>query len=107
MEPQINADERRLNALSEEIIGAAFEVSNVLGTGFLEKVYYKKELAGDYIADILVEDEIIIEVKAVKDIDNVHFAQCVNYLRITGLKLCLLLNFSKPRVEIKRIVNGI
>jgi len=131
MEPQINADERRLNALSEEIIGVAFEVINVIGVGFLEKVYenalnielnlrglktfqqaplkvyYKKELAGDYIADILVEDEIIIEVKAVKDIDRVHFSQCLNYLRITGLKLCLLLNFSKPRVEIKRIVNGI
>ena len=131
MEPQMNADERRLNALSEEIIGAAFEVSNVLGAGFLEKVYenalnveldlrglktlpqaplkvfYKEELVGDYIADILVENEIIIEVKSVKDIDTVHFAQCLNYLRITGLKLCLLLNFSKPRVEIKRIVNGI
>ncbi len=124
-------DERRLNALSEEIIGAAFEVSNVLGAGFLEKVYenalnvelnlrglktlpqaplkvfYKNELVGDYIADILIENEIIIEVKAVKEIDTVHFAQCLNYLRITGLKLCLLLNFSKPRVEIKRIVNGI
>ncbi len=129
--PQINADERRLNALSEEIIGAAFEVSNVLGVGFLEKVYenalnielksrgletlpqaplkvfYKNELVGDYIADILVENEIIIEVKAVNEIDTVHFAQCLNYLRITGLKLCLLINFSKPRVEIKRIVNGI
>ncbi len=78
-EPQINADERRLNALSEQIIGA----------------------------DILVENEIIIEVKAVKELDTVHFAQCLNYLRITGLKLCLLLNFSKPKVEIKRIVNGI
>ncbi|MBW6518118.1 MAG: GxxExxY protein [ANME-2 cluster archaeon] len=131
MEPQINADERRLNALSEQIIGAAFEVSNVLGNGFLEKVYenalnaelnfrglktfqqaplkvfYKDKLVGDYIADILVEDEIIIEVKAVKEIDTVHFAQCLNYLRITDLKLCLLLNFSKPRVEIKRIVNNI
>ena len=131
MEPQINADERRLNVMSGGIIGAAFEVSNVLGAGFLEKVYenalnvelnfrgiktlqqaplkvfYKEELVGDYIADILVENEIIIEVKAVKEIDTVHLAQCMNYLRITGLKLCLLLNFSKPRVEIKRVVNGI
>ncbi|MCG2738085.1 MAG: GxxExxY protein [Candidatus Methanoperedenaceae archaeon] len=92
--PQINADERRLNALSEEIIGAAFEVSNVLGVGFLEKVYENAL-------------NIELEVKAVKEIDTVHFAQCLNYLRITGLKLCLLINFSKPRVEIKRIVNGI
>jgi GxxExxY protein len=131
MEPQINADERRLNALSEEIIGAAFEVSKVLGAGFLEKVYenalnielnlrgiksfqqaplklyYKNELVGDYIADILVENEIIVEIKAVKELDAIHTAQCLNYLRITGLKLCLLFNFSKPRVEIKRIVNGI
>ena len=131
MEPQINADERRLNTMSEKIIGAAFEVSNVLGSGFLEKVYenalnveinlsglktiqqaplkvfYKNKLVGDYFADILVESEVIIEVKAVKEFDTVHFAQCLNYLRITGLKLCLMINFSKPRVEIKRIVNGI
>ncbi len=130
-EPQMNADERRLNALSEQIMGAAFEVSNVLGTGFLEKVYenalnvelnlrglkafqqaplkvfYKDELVGDYIADILVENEVIIEVKAVKELDTIHFPQCLNYLRITRLKLCLLLNFSKSKVEIKRIVNGI
>jgi hypothetical protein len=91
-EPQINADERRLNALSVQIIEVTFEVSNFLGTGFLEKVYenslnfelnlrglktfqqaplkvfYKDELVGDYIADILVENEIIIEVKAVNGI---------------------------------------
>ena len=131
IKPQINADERRLNDVSENIIGAAFEVSNMLGAGFLEKVYenalnlelrsrgfetqqqaplkvyYKGELVGDYFADILVENEIIIEVKAVKQLDNIHFAQCLNYLRITGLKLCLLINFNKPKVEIKRIVNGI
>jgi GxxExxY protein len=131
MEPQINTDEVRLNELSEKIIGAAFEVSNVLGAGFLEKVYenalnvelklrglktlpqaplkvhYKEELVGDYIADILVENEILVELKTVKEFDDIHLAQCLNYLRITGLKLCLLINFSKPRVEIRRIVNGI
>ncbi len=128
---QVNANEDRLNELSETIIGAAFEVSNILGTGFLEKVYenalnvelnliglktfqqaplkvyYKNELVGDYIADILVEDEILVELKTVKEFDEIHLAQCLNYLRITGLKLCLLINFGKPRVEIKRIVNGI
>ncbi|MCZ7357382.1 MAG: GxxExxY protein [Candidatus Methanoperedens sp.] len=128
---QVNANEDRLNQLSEKIIGAAFEVSNILGAGFLEKVYenalsvelnlkglktfpqaplkvyYKNELVGDYIADILVEDEILVELKTVKEFDDIHIAQCLNYLRITGLKLCLLINFSKPRVEIKRIVNGI
>ncbi|VVB85846.1 PD-(D/E)XK nuclease superfamily protein [uncultured archaeon] len=129
--PQINTDEHRLNELSEKIIGAAFEVSNVLGVGFLEKVYenalnvelklrgletlsqaplkvhYKDNLVGDYIADILVENEIIVELKTVKEFDDIHIAQCLNYLRITGLKLCLLINFNKPRVEIRRIVNGI
>ncbi len=129
MEP--NANEIKLNELSERIIGAAFEVSNILGVGFLEKVYenalnvelelrglkaqqqaslkvyYKDELVGDYFADILVENEIIIELKTVKEFDDIHIAQCLNYLKITGLKLCLLINFSKPRVEIKRIVRGI
>ncbi|MCK4929444.1 MAG: GxxExxY protein [Methanosarcinales archaeon] len=126
----MNVNETRLNDLSENIIGAAFEVSNVLGAGFLEKVYqnalnielnlrglktqpqaplkvhYKDELVGDYFADILVEDEIIIEIKTVKEFDNNHMAQCLNYLRITGLKLCLLINFGKPRVVIRRIVNN-
>ncbi len=78
MELQINAEEHRLN-----------------------------ELVGDYIADILVENEILVELKTVKEFDDIHIAQCLNYLRITGLKLCLLINFGKPRVEIKRIVNGI
>jgi GxxExxY protein len=128
MEP--NANEIKLNELSEKIIGAAFEVSNILGVGFLEKVYenalnvelklrglqaqqqaplkvyYKDELVGDYFADILVEDEIIVELKTVKEFDDIHIAQCLNYLKITGLKLCLLINFSKPRVDIKRIVRG-
>jgi GxxExxY protein len=131
MNPQINADESQLNELSEKIIGAAFEVSNILGVGFLEKVfenalkvelelrglqvqqqaplkvYYKDELVGDYFADILVNNEIIIELKTVKEFDDIHIAQCLNYLKITGLKLCLLINFSKPRVDIKRIVRGI
>ena len=130
MEQHIDTDEKRLNNLSEKIIGASFEVSNILGTGLLEKVYenalnkelnliglktqqqaplkvfYKNELVGDYLADILVENEIIIELKTVKEFNDIHMAQCLNYLRITGLKLCLLINFNKPKVEVKRIVNG-
>ena len=121
--------DQELNKLSEKVIGAAFEVSNVLGAGFLEKVYenalnielskreiktqkqaplkvyYKGELVGDYFADILAEDKIIIEIKTVKELDSIHLAQCLNYLKITGLKLCLLINFSKPKVEIRRIMN--
>jgi len=54
------------------------------------KVYYKGELVGDYFADILVENKLIIEIKTVKEFDSIHLAQCINYLKITGLKLCLL-----------------
>lgn len=124
-------DEDTLNKLSEKIIGSAFEVSNALGAGFLEKVYenalkvelgmcglnvrqqaplkvhYKDELVGEYFADILVEESLIVELKAVKDINDIHVAQCLNYLKGTGLKLCLLINFGKSRIEIKRIVNNI
>ena len=123
--------EIRLNRISEKIIGSAFEVSNVLGSGFLEKVYenalkielkvngldskqqaplavhYKGELVGVYFADLLVEHAVIVELKAVNALDGVHMAQCLNYLKGTGLKLCLLINFGKPKVEIKRIVNNI
>ncbi|MBW6470616.1 MAG: GxxExxY protein, partial [Methanosarcinaceae archaeon] len=119
-------DEDTLNKLSEKIIGSAFEVSNVLGAGFLEKVYenalnvelsmnglnvrqqaplevrYKDKLVGEYFADILVEESLIVELKAVKDLNDIHVAQCLNYLKGTGLKLCLLINFGKSRIEIKR-----
>ena len=124
-------EEFRLNMLSEKIIGSAFEVSNVLGSGFLEKVYenalkielkmngldaqqqahlavhYKGELVGAYFADLLVENAVIVEPKAVNALEGVHTAQCLNYLKGTGLKLCLLINFGKPKVEIKRLVNNI
>jgi len=120
----------RLNALSEKVIGCAYAVSNSLGSGFLEKVYenalahelrkngieveqqhplvvkYDGVLVGEFAADLLVENELLIELKAAKAINEVHSSQCMNYLRATGLKLCLLLNFGKPRVEIKRVVNN-
>jgi GxxExxY protein len=125
--PDFNWDE--LNSITEKIIGSSFEVSNTLGSGFLEKVYenslvieikktglsvlqqdpipvyYDEDLVGDYFADILVENKIIVELKTVKNLDNTHFAQCMNYLRATNLKLCLLINFGNPKVEIKRIAN--
>ncbi|MDD2890670.1 MAG: GxxExxY protein [bacterium] len=125
----MDANKRRLNEISEKIIGGAFNVHNTLGCGFLEKVYenalalelkkagfkiaqqspikvyYEKEIVGDYIADILVEDEIIIEIKAVKFIDEIHEAQIINYLKATKLKLGLILNFCRPKLEIKRLVN--
>jgi GxxExxY protein len=126
----MNADERRLNELTERIIGCAYEVSNRLGCGFLEKPYenalrielqllglavlqqhpipilYRDQIVGEYFADLLVESQIIIELKACKSFDDVHLAQCLNYLKATGIRVCLLINFGKPKIEIKRIVNN-
>ncbi|REJ77578.1 MAG: GxxExxY protein [Acidobacteria bacterium] len=119
----------RINKITEKIIGCAFKVSNTLGTGFLEKVYenslaielskhklhverqkpidvfYEKEVVGSFFADLLVEDEILIELKHARNLDPAHKAQCLNYLRATDLRLCLLINFGKPKIEIKRISN--
>ena len=118
------------DSLTERVLGAVFEVSNTLGAGFLEKVYerallrelglrgiqvttqasfavtYKGESVGEYIADILVEDVLVIELKCVERLCNEHTAQCLNYLRASGRTLCLLVNFQKPKVEWKRIVLG-
>ena len=125
---QMHADEAVLNHLSERIIGCAFMVANGLGRGFLEKVYenalalelrshgmtagqqhgiavkYNGVTVGQYTADLLVEEAILVEIKSTKAIDPAHLAQCRHYLKATGLRLCLLINFGPPRVEIKRIV---
>ena len=117
-----------INQVTEKIINCAYRVSNTLGSGFLEKVYenalaielrqsglkvtqqypvnvlYHGNLVGDYIADLLIEDCVIVETKAVTALDEVHSAQCMNYLKATGFKVCLLINFGKPRVDIRRIV---
>ena len=118
--------DEELNRITEKIIACAFAVSNVLGVGFLEKVYenalvhelrkkgvlaeaqrsiivlYDGVVVGEYFADILVNDTVIIELKASKNLDEVFTAQCLNYLKATGKPICLLLNFGQPRVEIKR-----
>lgn len=115
--------------LSQKIIGAAFNVHNELGYGFLEKVYqnalalelektglkYKREVplhvsyqgrvVGEYYPDMIVEDAIIVEVKAVSKLDSAHEVQLVNYLKATGLHLGLLINFGRS-VEVKRRVFG-
>lgn len=128
MEPRMNTDEHRLNRITENIIGCAFTVSNTLGCGFLEKVYenalvhevqkrglhaeqqheievyYDGVIVGQYVADIVVEDSVLVELKAVKSLDEIHMAQCLNYLSATGFRVCLLMNFGAPKVEIKRIV---
>jgi GxxExxY protein len=127
----MNTDDReKLNRLSFQIIAAAQEVSNALGCGFLEKVYenalavelrsrglavqqqsgiavrYKREVVGEYFADLVVAEQIIVELKAVKLLDNIHEAQCMNYLRSSGLPLCLLMNFSRPRLVVRRFIDA-
>jgi GxxExxY protein len=126
----MNTDDFGVNRVSERIIGCAFRVSNALGVGFLEKIYenaltyelrkaglvveqqfgivvhYEGAVMGQYSVDLLVEASVIVELKAIRVLDSVHDAQCINYLRATGLPLCLLLNFGKPRVEIRRFVNN-
>jgi GxxExxY protein len=114
--------------LTEAVIGSAFEVANVLGTGFLEKVYeramvhelalrgvaakshvsfpvcYKGKHLGDYQADLVVEEKVIVELKCVDRFANEHLAQCINYLKASGIRVALLINFQKPKVEWKRVL---
>jgi len=124
-------DKAYYDALAKTIISCAYKVGKVLGCGFLEKVYenalvielvaaglcvvkqqpikvsYDGQIVGDYIADIVVEDKVIVEMKAVKVIDSIHFAQCQNYLKATGMKLGLIINFGEEKVKVRRVVNGI
>jgi GxxExxY protein len=117
-----------INAITYSINGAVFEVNNILGPGFLEKVYenallnelksrgikaesqvpikviYKDALVGEYIADLLVEDQVIVELKTVEKIEKIHEAQLLNYLKATGMRVGLLVNFRNQKAEIKRLV---
>jgi GxxExxY protein len=113
--------------LTEKIINAAYKVHNVLGFGFLEKVYknaliielrkmglsilsekpitvyYENEIVGEYVADIVVEGKVILELKAVKELTQIHEVQLVNYLKATGIEVGLLINFGHS-VQVKRKV---
>lgn len=119
--------EAELNALTEKIIGCAYTVANKLGVGFLEKVYenalvielrksglkvlqqveyrvmYEGHEVGKYVADLVVNDSVLLELKSVREFDAVHTALGINYLKVSGLTLCLLINFGKSRVDVKRI----
>ena len=66
-------------------------------------VRYDTAIVGEYIADLVVDDRIIVELKVVKALSEQHVAQCVNYLRATGLDLCLLMNFGRLRIEFRRV----
>lgn len=114
-------------AITEKILEACFEVIKELGAGFLESVYEKALLialndkglkaevqvplkvkfrwksVGDFYADILVEDVVILELKAVTKVLPEHQAQLINYLKATGLEVGLLINFGNPKLEYKRL----
>ena len=118
-------EEYKHKELTEKIIGAAYKVYNTLGYGFLEKVYqnammielnkqgakaeaekpvrvyYDGSVIGDYAADIVVEDAVIVELKALKTLNAAHEAQLVNYLKATGTEIGLLINFGE-KIEVKR-----
>jgi GxxExxY protein len=117
-----------INDLTYQINGAIYEVNKVLGSGFLEKVYenallielrergleaenqvsikvnYKSEIVGEYLADIIVNGLVILEIKAIETLQKVHEAQLLNYLNATGYKIGLLVNFTHPKAVIKRFI---
>jgi GxxExxY protein len=116
-----------LDELTGRIIGCAHSVSNGLGSGFVEKVYehallhelrksgmqvvpqhplrvtYDGVVVGEFFADLLVQDTVLVELKAVSMLNNEHLAQALNYLRASGLPACLLLNFGRPKLELRRL----
>jgi GxxExxY protein len=89
------------NALAHELRKSGFFVEQQKGI----KVRYDGIMVGDYTVDLLVQNEVLVELKAVKALDNIHVAQCLNYLKATQFKVCLLLNFGTPRVQIRRLVH--
>jgi len=114
--------------LSYRVVGLAMRVHSELGGGFLEKVYenalalllekegiparqqapvtvrFEGQSVGDYFADILVDDKIILELKTVEKIADAHRAQVINYLRATGIRLGMILNFGRKSFECERLV---
>jgi GxxExxY protein len=115
--------------LSHAVIGCAYAVANELGPGFLEKNYenammielkdrglkaeqqvalrvlYKGQDVGHYIADILVEGSLLLELKSIEALKKSHAAVVINYLKATELKTGLLINFGPPRIQVTRVVN--
>ncbi len=114
--------------ITEAVIGCAFEVIKELGTGFLESVYekalllalrqkglaavaqyplkvsFRGENVGGFFADILVEQKVLVELKAIKMLVPEHQAQLINYLHASGIEVGLLINFGNPKLEIKRCI---
>jgi len=116
------------NAITERVIGCAFKVHGELGHGHKEKLYensltvifrhegihygqqvpypvtFMGEHVGTYDADLVAMDKVIVEAKAIKQIGDEHVGQCLNYLKASKLRVGLILNFGRPRLEIKRVV---
>jgi GxxExxY protein len=123
----MHTDKEDDNELTRKVIGCAYAVQNELGSGFLEKVYenamvhelgkqgiaavqqapievrYDGVQVGEYFADLFVQNRLIVELKAVKAIASEHSAQVLNYLKATGQRLALIINFGTPKVEVKRL----
>ena len=119
-----------LNSLSETLIGLSYKVYNQLGRGYLEKVYknalaheltkvgitlqqqpflivrYDGIVVGEFQPDLIIDNKLLVEIKAVFEITKNHEAQCFNYLKASSLKLGLLINFGATSVQVRRKVNG-
>ncbi len=128
MHTDIKTGEYKYEELTGKIISCAFEVQNNLGCGFLEKVYhkallyelqtnglkvetqkalkiiYKAQEIGTYVADFVIQDKVIVEIKTVDFLTKIHKAQILNYLKASGYEVGLILNFARPRLEYKRVV---
>jgi GxxExxY protein len=113
--------------ITEKVLAACFEVINELGAGFLESVYEKALLitlgekgltacsqvplsvgfrgqeVGQFVADLVVEDGVLVEIKAVRALSPEHQAQVINYLKASGLQVGLLVNFGRPKLEYRRL----
>ena len=118
----------KFSGLTDKVINLAIKIHKTLGPGFIEKIYekalahefikhkikhkrqkkisvkYDCVLLGDQRVDFIVEDKIILELKAVSEINNIHKAQIISYLKAAELEVGLILNFAKDKLEIKRII---
>ena len=126
----MHTDDAETNLASERVIGGAFRVINALGVGFVEKVNenalahelrndglavvqqrgivvrYDGVVVGECAVDLPVEGKVMVELKVARALTAVHAAQCINYLKASGLRVCLLINFARPRREIRRFKHG-
>lgn len=123
-----NTDKIIYKELSFKIIGLAMQVHNELGHGFVEKVYenammillrnegiraeqqrpmsvcFREEIVGEFYTDILVENKIILELKAAESLVDAHRLQTLNYLKASGMRLAILINYGKEKLEYERLV---